>query len=242
MNTAHNIIPFRFENNDIRVAMRGDEPWFFAVDVCRALDLDNAPMAVSRLDEDEFTTISSNEGRHARSFGPQSFILVNESGLYNLVLGSRKEEAKRFKRWLTHDVLPSIRRTGRYEHPHAPPADDAAARQRAIDQKAMELAQATYPVMRGKFGAIADRLNLTTPGVHHVKAGALLDSGLLDMIPSSAPEPAAVPPAHQQMADVLHLRPGEPPAKDRTAAERARRYRARKRAKRDGRPHQDDPQ
>ena len=88
-----------------------------AADVCGALDIGNISQALSRLDADEKTLIS-NEGAYAG--GPPSLNLINEPGLYALVLGSSKEEAKRFKRWVTHEVLPSIRKTWSYSQPLLP--------------------------------------------------------------------------------------------------------------------------
>lgn len=96
---------FDFQELPFRVAMMNGEPWFFAVDVCNALDIDNATQALTRLDPDERTLIS-NEGRSVNA--------VSEAGLYSIILGSRKPEAKAFKRWVTHEVLPSIRATGSY--------------------------------------------------------------------------------------------------------------------------------
>lgn len=98
-----------FENTqfgEIRVMEQNGEPWFVAVDVCRALDIGNPTQALTRLDDDEVTLIL-NEGGREMNF-------VSEPGLYSLVLGSRKPEAKAFKRWITHEVIPSIRKTGGY--------------------------------------------------------------------------------------------------------------------------------
>lgn len=106
-----------FENPNlgkVRVVERNGEPWFVAVDVCRVLGIDDTGKAVSRLDDDELTRIKIGSGGQMREA-----YAVNESGLYALVLGSRKPEAKAFKRWVTHEVLPAIRRTGRYEAPGA---------------------------------------------------------------------------------------------------------------------------
>lgn len=99
---------FNFQELPFRVAMIDGEPWFVAVDVCNALDIDNATQALTRLDEDERTLIS-NEGRQVNA--------VNEAGLYSIILGSRKPEARAFKRWVTHEVLPTIRKTGSYQAP-----------------------------------------------------------------------------------------------------------------------------
>ena len=106
-----------FENPDlgkVRVVERSGEPWFVAADVCRALGLDSTGKALTRLDDDEKGVNSI----HTLG-GSQMMTIINESGLYALVLGSRKPEAKAFKRWVTHEVLPAIRRTGRYETPGA---------------------------------------------------------------------------------------------------------------------------
>ena len=107
------IIPFEFESHALRVNLNAaGQPWFVAADVCAALDLPETHKAIARLDDDE-------KGRNSipTPGGLQEMSVVNESGLYNLVLGSRKPEAKRFKRWITHEVLPSIRKTGAYASP-----------------------------------------------------------------------------------------------------------------------------
>jgi len=104
------IIPFEFESHALRVNLdAAGQPWFVAADVCAALELPETHKAIARLDDDE-------KGRNSIPTlgGQQEMSVVNESGLYNLVLGSRKPEAKRFKRWITHEVLPSIRKTGSY--------------------------------------------------------------------------------------------------------------------------------
>ena len=97
-------------NNDqfgqIRTTVKDGAPLFVAADVCRALEIGNPSQAITRLDSDETTLISNEGGREINA--------VTESGLYALVLGSRKPEAKAFKRWITHEVLPTIRQTGGY--------------------------------------------------------------------------------------------------------------------------------
>lgn len=110
-----NVIPFDFEGGKVRVMMRGDEPWFVLADVCRVLEIGNPRQAAARLDDDEKTTVTNDDGQPGQ--GAQQFTIINESGLYSLILTSRKEAAKRFKKWVTAEVLPTIRRTGRYEMP-----------------------------------------------------------------------------------------------------------------------------
>lgn len=96
------------EFGEIRTVTVNDEPWFVATDICKALDLSNPTMAVQRLDEDERAKF--NLGVHDKD----GTNCVNEYGLYTLVLASRKKEAKDFKRWVTHEVIPSIRKNGGY--------------------------------------------------------------------------------------------------------------------------------
>lgn len=94
---------------EIRTAVIDGEPWFVAVDVCRALDIVNSRDALTRIDEDEKGVVLTDTPG-----GKQEVTTVNEPGLYSLVLGSRKPEAKVFKRWITHEVIPSIRKNGGY--------------------------------------------------------------------------------------------------------------------------------
>lgn len=110
------LIPFLFENeHTVRVEEFDGEPWFVAHDLSKALEYRDAHSATRWLDEDELRThIVCTNGKD------REMKLVNESGLYSLIVRSRKASAKRFKKWVTSEVLPSIRKTGRYEHPSAP--------------------------------------------------------------------------------------------------------------------------
>ena len=106
------IVPEVFNHEQFgqfRYIKRDEEIWFVAVDVCRALDLENVTKALYVLDDDELTLLKVRSGGQMREMN-----FVNEFGLYNLILSSRKPEAKKFKRWVTHEVLPSIRRYGFY--------------------------------------------------------------------------------------------------------------------------------
>ena len=101
-----------FENDafgKVRTLNLNGEPWFVAADVCKALELGNPSMTVERLDDDEkgISTIDTLGGK-------QRMAIINEPGLYSLVLSSRKPEAKAFKRWITHEVIPAIRKYGGY--------------------------------------------------------------------------------------------------------------------------------
>ena len=107
----------------LRVIMRLGNPWFVAPDACGCLALSNVSKALADLDDDdklrltrdEIDTLTSSEGiKCSVDSRVQSLNLVSESGLYDLIMQSRKPEAKAFKRWVTHEVLPSIRKTGSY--------------------------------------------------------------------------------------------------------------------------------
>ena len=102
---------FKYESKKVRTVIRDGEPWFVLKDVCEALCINNNRMVAERLDEDDVSntdTIHDNLGRK------QNMRIISESGLYNVILLSRKPEAKRFKKWITSEVLPEIRKTGSY--------------------------------------------------------------------------------------------------------------------------------
>lgn len=94
---------------NVRIILQDNEPWFVAKDVCECLEINNSRQALSRLDADEKADVILNDGSQNRNMN-----IVNEYGLYSLVMSSRKPEAKEFKRWVTHEVLPSIRKYGSY--------------------------------------------------------------------------------------------------------------------------------
>lgn len=126
-----------FENPDfgqVRTVTRDGEPWFVAADVCKALDVGNSRQALTRLDEDEKGVISTDT-----LGGRQEMSIINEPGLYSLVLGSRKPEAKAFKRWITHEVIPSIRKHGGYLTPEK--VEDILSSPDTIIQLATQLKQ-----------------------------------------------------------------------------------------------------
>jgi prophage antirepressor-like protein len=100
---------------DFRTLDRDGEPWFVLADACRALELKNVPGAASRLDPDERMTIALTDSHSGERGGARSMIIVNESGLYSLILRSDKPSAKKFKKWVTSVVLPQIRKTGGYQ-------------------------------------------------------------------------------------------------------------------------------
>ena len=107
---------FRFGGSAIRVTLKNDNPWFVSHDVCAALGYVNPRKAVAdHLDDDERMTVTSSDGHSGKRGGARLMTIINESGLYALVLRSRKPEARKFAKWVTGEVLPSIRKTGGYQ-------------------------------------------------------------------------------------------------------------------------------
>lgn len=105
---------FQFRDKfPVRVSDRDGAPWFVAADVCKALEISNPSKAVTQLDDDEHTTLTFSYGRPGH--GAQKINIISESGLYALVIRSNKPEAREFRKWVTTEVLPAIRQTGRYE-------------------------------------------------------------------------------------------------------------------------------
>lgn len=113
-------VPFEFGSNKVRTITQGDAIWFVAADVCKVLGIINPSKAVKRLDDDERANFKLGRQGNAH--------IINESGLYALVLRSNKPEARKFTKWVTSEVLPAIRKTGRYgTTPEAPPDIDVRA-------------------------------------------------------------------------------------------------------------------
>lgn len=107
-----NIIPFDFNKRSIRVWIdENGDPWFVAIDVAEVLEYSDPYEMTKKLEKDEV------QNRQFAGFGNRGINLINEAGLYSVTLTSQKSEAKSFKRWITHDVLPSIRKTGSYSVP-----------------------------------------------------------------------------------------------------------------------------
>jgi anti-repressor protein len=104
---------FNYQERPVRTILKDGEPWFVAKDVCEVLEHSNHKVAISRLDEDEVSKVYLTDalGRE------QETSIINEAGLYSLILSSNKPEAKAFKRWITHEVIPSIRKHGAYMTP-----------------------------------------------------------------------------------------------------------------------------
>ena len=120
MSNQSQLSTFNFESNSIRTLAINNEPWFVAVDICRALNLSSPSMAIANLDDDEKYTLSLTEGIEGVGKQVQELNLVSESGMYTLILRCRDAVKKgsiphRFRKWVTAEVLPTIRKTGKYE-------------------------------------------------------------------------------------------------------------------------------
>lgn len=100
---------FNYDGKDVRTVSIDGEPWWILKDVCTILGLSDTNKTAERLDPDELTRTKLVSGGQEREM-----YIINESGVYNVIIRSDKPEAKKFKRWVTHEVLPSIRKTGSY--------------------------------------------------------------------------------------------------------------------------------
>ena len=155
------LAPFAYDGHQVRVITDDQgEPWFVAADVCAVLGITTEQ--TRRLDDDEKGLRSMQTPG-----GTQSMTTVNEFGLYSLILGSRKPEARAFKRWVTHEVLPAIRRTGSYStpattHPSTLPAGPLVHKPgvTVFARTRREAAQLWWDAIQGEVhGALARRLN-----------------------------------------------------------------------------------
>lgn len=130
----------------VRTTIKDGEPWFVAADVCRALEISDNRSATARLDDDEKGAVSIRTPG-----GYQGMTVISEPGLYALVLGSRKPEAKAFKRWITHEVIPSIRKSGGYIAGQSTMSDaDLMAKALLVAQRQIEQRDAQITEMQPK--------------------------------------------------------------------------------------------
>lgn len=157
---------FDFKGAALRTLIdENGEPWFVAKDVCDILEISNPSDALKRLDDDERSRF--NLGRQGETN------IVNEAGLYVLVLGSRKPEAHEFKRWVTHEVLPQIRRTGGYI-PTTDVDDDMT-----ILAKAVMIGQRTMEEQKRRIAAQESHINELEPKARFADAVAASDGTCL---------------------------------------------------------------
>lgn len=141
---------FNFKEAKVRVVMINDEPWFVAKDVCEILELSGTQ--TRRLEEDE-------KGLHSIHTlgGRQEMQVINQYGLYSLILGSRKQEAKEFKRWVTHEVIPSICKTGSYSIKNLSPAELFLQNAQLLVEQERKL-----KAIENKVEAITDKIEVVT--------------------------------------------------------------------------------
>lgn len=168
--TSSNLIPFSFEGESVRVIKQDNEPWWVLSDVCSILDVVNPTRAASRLDDNE-VAVHSMKGQKTGRGGAQSYTIINESGLWSLVLTSRKPEAKRFKKWLTSEVIPAIRQTGGYmvAAPEETP-EQLAMRAMAVLQATVDRQKAELETAMPKAQAFDELADLS--GEHNIRDSA----------------------------------------------------------------------
>lgn len=163
---SNEIQRFDFKGASLRTLTdEAGEPWFVAKDVCDILGHSNVSMALDRLDDDERSKF--NLGRQGETN------IVNEAGLYSLVLGSRKPEAHEFKRWVTHEVLPQIRKTGGYI-PTTDVDDDMT-----ILAKAVMIGQRTMEAQKRRIAEQSEHIKALEPKARFADAVAASDGTCL---------------------------------------------------------------
>ncbi|MCG8620332.1 MAG: phage antirepressor [Desulfobacterales bacterium] len=144
----NNVIPFDYDSKLVRIVPDEDgNPWWVAKDVCKAIELSDPSKAVRNLEDDEKGTTKVRTLQ-----GLQRVLIVNEPGLYTLIIRSNKPEAKAFKRWITHEVLPSIRKTGGYQIEDSPGylSGDAAKRSGKMYFPMAKLVESADKFLEGK--------------------------------------------------------------------------------------------
>lgn len=157
-------VPHIFEDNLVRSIMRDGEPWFAGKDICQVLGIKDHKQALERLDEDERGryTVPPPSAQNGVGGGEQIMIIVSVPGAFQIIFTSRVPVAKRLKRWLAHEVLPALMKTGTYTMPErAEPLYTAAGEPFAFDLKAMPVARtrcelvSLYLRLRGREAALS---------------------------------------------------------------------------------------
>ena len=168
------IVNFNFDQLPIRVVTIDGDPWFLASDACAALDLNNVGQALAPLVEEEKSYIILDDV----TIGTPKRTVVNESGLYDLIMRSRKPEAQAFRRWVTSEVLPSIRKTGRYAI--AETEDDVMARGYVIAQNRLKLLENNNAALQAQTAQQAAELEKQKPfaihGMHVIDTNDLVET------------------------------------------------------------------
>ncbi|QXI03163.1 Bro-N domain-containing protein [Pseudomonas monsensis] len=166
------MLPFNFGSQQVRTLLIGEQPWFVAADVSSALEYRIAGDMTRNLDEDEKgTQIVRTPG------GDQEMLVINESGLYSAILRSRKTEAKRFKKWVTAEVLPAIRKHGRYE--------DHGKMTELMNQLSLGQFNAIKGVIRDKAKAVPAELRQSFQLVMHNRLHTRFNVSRTELIPAA---------------------------------------------------------
>lgn len=150
------ITPFNFEGSTVRCIYVEGEPWFVGVDVCNVLKIDDPRKSIGRLESDDrnFAPVIDSMGRSQRT------LVINESGLYELIIRSNKPDARGFRRWVTTEVLPQIRKTGSYQLVPVDPDDDLDLMERTLarlreDRKRIRALETGQKDLAAKVSAVA---------------------------------------------------------------------------------------
>lgn len=147
---------FHYQDQEVRTVEQGGEPWWVLTDVCKALGIKSPGNVAARLDDDEKGIRKTDTLR-----GEQELTIINEPGLYTVILRSNKPEAKAFKRWITHEVLPAIRRTGQYR---TAPAEQGSMERLAQAVERLESRLDALGVFAGQSAAAAQAAQELPPG------------------------------------------------------------------------------
>ncbi len=168
---------FRFNNDEVRTVLINDEPYFVGKDVADILGYSNARDALAKhVDDEDRDTVAFRDG----TSGNPNLSVINESGVYSLILGSKLPEAKKFKRWVTSEVLPAIRKTGRYQVPSDPmealrlmfeAQTQSNEKIAVIDHRITDLEE-NAPLNPGEYNLVSKKV---TQRIHEIKRERCMD-------------------------------------------------------------------
>lgn len=195
---SYSVTPFTFGKFPVRVIQRDGEPWFVAADVARALEYRDAEVAARHLK-------AHQKGVHPTGVPGQSLTVINESGLYRLVLRSRKPSAELFSDWVTGEVLPSIRKTGGYQQPvnmskAMAAANEVAAQMQAVVFDAILNGTSNWQLQRLMVSFNVGRDGALTPRVDLIEHEAIVMT--LAHLAKAIIEPGGMLPSNSELANL----------------------------------------
>ena len=184
MTSEMRVFGYGEEKRPVRTVEIDGEVWFVAKDVCNILEIKNSRDAVNELDDDEKMTVANTDSHSGQRGGAQFQNIISEAGLYKLAFRSKKLEAQKFVHWVTHTVLPTLRKTGLFDTSESPlsaePSVDAGLQRigliiRAAEHRAVPQSEQLRLLSVAVKGLTGTELDLSSPAPQKCQVLGMMD-------------------------------------------------------------------